>query len=359
MAEERAVPDTAEWPPESLETLAACPLCGSGERTVLYQGLEDRVFFCAPGRWTLYSCRACGGAFLDPRPDAWSIHRAYHAYYTHEAAVAEDPASQGLYWRWLRALRNDHLNAYYGYRLEPALPGGRRLLTPSRRVGAGLSIRHLSLPVPSPRLLDLGCGNGVFLLRMQQTGWKVEGLEPDPQAAAAARQAGLTVQQSVLAADTYLEDSFDAITLNHVIEHLHQPRETLEICYRILRPGGVLWIATPNLQSLGHTQFGAVWVGLDPPRHLVLFTPSSLTRALHQAGFRDVSPPIAGWAARWYFKASESIAAGKDPMRSSLRGIRRWKASCQARYANMRAWLNPALGEEVILLAQKGSRFGG
>ena len=79
--------DNQHWPPDDLETLAACEVCGGTDRPVWLQGLADRIFGVAPGRWQLRRCAGCGVAALDPRPTEASIGRAYARYYTHDEAM--------------------------------------------------------------------------------------------------------------------------------------------------------------------------------------------------------------------------------------------------------------------------------
>src|ERR1700730_4983745 len=67
------------WPAEELEAVDRCPLCGCADRIALHLDLTDRVFFCAPGTWSLYRCGGCEGAYLDPRPTSESIARAYRS----------------------------------------------------------------------------------------------------------------------------------------------------------------------------------------------------------------------------------------------------------------------------------------
>jgi 2-polyprenyl-3-methyl-5-hydroxy-6-metoxy-1,4-benzoquinol methylase len=83
------------------------------------------------------------------------------------------------------------------------------------------------------------------------------------------------------------------VTLSHVIEHVHDPVETLRHCCRVLEPGGYLWIETPNVDSAGYATFGRFWRGLEAPRHLVIFNADSLARLLRQVGFDrvEVLPP--------------------------------------------------------------------
>ena len=135
------------------------------------------------------------------------------------------------------------------------------------------------------RLLDVGCGNGVFLDVMRQLGWEVTGVDPDGAAVTVARQKlGLQVFEGSLEEAGLPGGHFDAITMNHVIEHVPDPIGTLRECHRVLRPGGRLVVATPNISSLGRRLFDDAWVLWDPPRHLHLFSQSALRACAELAG---------------------------------------------------------------------------
>jgi SAM-dependent methyltransferase len=85
------------------------------------------------------------------------------------------------------------------------------------------------------------------------------------------------------------DGSVSCVRMNHVIEHLYQPREALSVIRRKLRPGGRVHISTPNPLSLGSRAFKRRWHALDSPRHVVLYPPSVLRRLLAESGFRDIS----------------------------------------------------------------------
>src|SRR5262249_55008638 len=150
-----------------------------------------------------------------------------------------------------RELRNGYMNARYGYSFAPASGAGRILLPlfPRRRESADWSCRHLR---KGTALLDVGCGNGEMLARMARAGRTVDGGEPDPVAAQVARDAGIPVTVAPLEEADLAPNHFDAVTMSHVLEHLHDPAAALANCRRALAPGGHLWIATPNLGSAGH-----------------------------------------------------------------------------------------------------------
>ena len=121
---------------------------------------------------------------------------------------------------------------------------------------------------------------------MRIAGWEVEGLDFDEKAIDRAwREYGVTVRHGDLRAACYPDGSFDAVTMNHVIEHVHDPIAPLAESWRILISGGRLVVATPNIASSGHERFGRNWRGLEPPRHLHLFSEKTLAEAARHAGF--------------------------------------------------------------------------
>jgi SAM-dependent methyltransferase len=258
------------------------------------------------------------------------------------------------------ALRNGYINKRYGYHLKPANILGYYLAQffPARRFNEDRWLRHQYYPRRDPTLLDVGCGNGSYLIQMKSLGWIVEGVDPDPEAVEITKQMGITVHLGTLSDVALPESYFDAITFSHVIEHLHDPKISLEKCFRILRPGGLMWIATPNLKANGHRIFSKHWIGLDPPRHITLFTPDSLINLIRRVGFNISSNPAntTNWITDIFFIGSNAIALGEDPFHNPplLTQELRWKA----RIANWHAWVNPELSEELILLAWK-PKLGG
>jgi SAM-dependent methyltransferase len=138
-------------------------------------------------------------------------------------------------------------------------------------------------------VLDIGCGPGVLINQMRSRGWQVRGTERSPSAAQQARDvfhldvSAIGVDELVATGATY-----DAVVLWHVAEHLHVPLDTVRGAARLLRPGGVLLVAVPNFASPEARLGRAGWFHLDVPRHLVHFTPATLTAVLAAAGFRPV-----------------------------------------------------------------------
>jgi 2-polyprenyl-3-methyl-5-hydroxy-6-metoxy-1,4-benzoquinol methylase len=232
----------AEWPAHGLEEVTRCPACEAPGRSRLHKNLSDENSRCAPGRWSLSRCVQCGTAYLDPRPTRSTISLAYRRYYTHDGRGHEELSRLG-----------------------------------------GLVFATLPVNAAANKFLDVGSGSGFMVLRARELGWNAEGLDPDEAAVRAARSHGVPITHGTV--DSLDPCSYDVITMNHVIEHVHDPIDALRACRQALRPNGSLWLATPNIGSLGHSVFRTAWYGLDPPRHIAVYSAKGLAAALHAAGF--------------------------------------------------------------------------
>jgi len=138
------------------------------------------------------------------------------------------------------------------------------------------------------RILDVGCGNGQFLAHMHDLGWEVMGVEPDPEAVRIAwERFRVKVFLGSINKANFHYNYFDAITMNHVIEHVSNPVEVLKECYRLLKPGGKMILLTPNIESLGHRLFKKLWLYLDPPIHFCLFSPRTIQMCAELGGLLE------------------------------------------------------------------------
>lgn len=266
------------------ETVETCPLCGSPEKQALYSELKDRMYGFA-GEWAYVECRDCTLVFLDPRPTEESIGDAYAVYPTH--TPGRPPNS--ILRRTRSYITSGYLANTLGYTEGVGnlqrLAGWLMYLHPGQREYMNGSVMYL----PAYRrghVLDVGAGAGELLAKLRDLGWTVEGVDTDPKAAESIlARSGIEVRVGTLDQQGYPSEHFDILTMSHVIEHVHDPVGLLAECRRILKPGGVLVIATPNADSLGHRYFGKDWRAVEPPRHLTLFTSQTLTDAARRAGF--------------------------------------------------------------------------
>lgn len=233
-----------------------CLLCGSGNWSPLVEAPD--MGLAANGRWFMVvQCRDCGLCFTNPRPSPVTIGQFYQSDYPpHQPRAKEDAP------RWWQRL-----------------PGLGRWHDPRRRLprfGQG-------------RLLDFGCGNGSFLVRMRRQGWNVCGLDSDLEVIdRLRREHGIPGVVGSLPHPELPDEAFDAVTMWQSLEHVHQPLETLRAAHRLLTPDGKLIVATPNIDSLAFRWFGPAWSGLDLPRHLLHFSPWTIRLCLYRSGFRSI-----------------------------------------------------------------------
>lgn len=316
-----------------------CYLCGTVGNP-LYQGLRDHLY-SAPGVWSLRRCRnsTCGLVWLDPMPLPSEVWKAYTHYYTHGGnnVVARTPSIRTHILALLKIVYRGALH------LTPFLLARRRLA-------------HMYLDGVQPgRLLDVGCGSGERLALLQSLGWEVVGQEVDSSAAQHARDHyGVDVRIGTLEAIGLPEASFDAVVANHVIEHVPDPVGLLATCNRLLKDGGLLVVVTPNVDSYGRRYFGQSWRGLEPPRHLYLFTPRTLMAAAEKAGITASRCETSAANAEILAVGSYDIrAGGHDRLGPGSRLSHRIRAFA----FQWRAWLVWLLqrgsGEECILWAKK------
>lgn len=327
----------------------SCILCGR-EGKLLYSGLRDRLF-AAPGAWSLMECPACQLVWLNPRPVSEDLGKLYSQYFTHQADVPRRALS-GL----RKRVKESILSTSFAYPIE----GSHRLMGsvlsrigPLREIVGG-GVMWLSAQERG-RLLDVGCGNGMFLDRMRQLGWEVTGVEPDGAAVKVAREKlGLEVIEGSLEDAGLPDKHFDAVTMNHVIEHVPDPIGTLKECQRVLKLRGKLVVATPNIMSMLSKVFGEYWRGLEVPRHLHIFSPHSLRLAAERTGLQVMEIRTTARSAWWMHAASTCIRRdgallGGSPTRAGahmrLRGLA-FQALEHAR----------GQGEEIVMVA--GRSFG-
>lgn len=271
------------WPPNELETISACPYCGSKDQTMAYQNVEDWSFGSAAGRWNYWRCGDCHALFLNPRPDTRSIGRAYGHYYTHGSAPGPTLLASTK-----QRLRNEYWSHLFATSVLPRL-GLPRWAGPifglfKPWIAEPFGLRQLA-ELPKGVLIDVGCGNGDTVKLAGQLGWQALGIELDAAAVRAARARGLHVIEGSYEALSLHQGQADCLICSHVIEHVHQPLKLLRLLLAALKPNGTLLLSAPNAASHLSDRYGGNWRGLEAPRHLAIPDATWLMAYLRSEGF--------------------------------------------------------------------------
>ena len=256
----RGVTRSADLTDEDVEA-PPCVICGGTTFDPVRPACPDRRHWMEP-RFDIVRCSGCALVQTNPRPSPASMGRFYPAGYS---SFANNPGGRGgVAGRVRDALRVPYLLRYRD------------------------SLRFPAPPRPGARLLDVGSGAGALLDIAQRAGWEVYGIEPHEAAAEESVLAvGLSPDRILRGAAEDVDlpaESFDLVTMHHVIEHLHDPKTVVESVRRWLRPGGAVNIRCPDFGSFERRLFGEAWMGLDMPRHLYHFEEATLRRLLADAG---------------------------------------------------------------------------
>lgn len=242
-----------------------CLICNSKNKRFLFLA-KDRLH-AIPGTFRVMRCTKCGCIMLDPQPSMAEVAKyypsTYHAYARYNPNTRKERFAIAMY------------KQYFG---QSGNILSKLLFLPFKHLLRGTHI------IPGGKILDVGCGNGSFLTKMQLAGMDAYGVEFSPDGAKEAQRRGLKVKCGTLEQQKYPSNFFDVITLNHVYEHVPDPLGTLKELKRILKPDGRVIIAVPNARSLAAKLFGRFWASLDAPRHLSIHTPHTMRVAAEKAG---------------------------------------------------------------------------
>ena len=259
--------------------MTPCPLCGSSDEKELLLAPDETT----DDVYRVAQCRRCDMAYLNPRPDRASIGHYYADDYEPYQAPKRDGAGPYGLWRGLRRLVcaqafgdpppltrwSDKLIAALA---APIFHPGRNSLTALSFHGQG-------------RLLDFGCGSGWYAKRMSDRGWNVTAMDFNPHTAQqVAERYGLRTLSGTLPHPEVADASFDVVVMGASLEHVHCPHEVVGAAVRALAPGGRFVAVVPNFAAAAFRWFGVDWWPLDPPRHLLHFTPATMRRLMAMHG---------------------------------------------------------------------------
>lgn len=265
-----------------------CPWCGSNKAQINLW-LKDE--FLTKKDFHICECLNCGLLYTMPRPSKEKIG----AYYKSDEYYSHQENKKGFVPRLYEAIKK--INLKHKFRLA-------------------------SRDLPVGKLLDIGCGVGDFLHVAENRGWECTGVEPSEEAREIARQ---RIKGDLL----YSEDleqlpdqSFDLITMWHVLEHVDDLKWQVAQLQRLIKPNGRIVIAVPNYRSYDGRFYNAYWAAYDVPRHLNHFNRTVLTKIFKTSGLSLVCMDKLVWDAYYISFMSEQYKHHFMPLvRGVFRGL--------------------------------------
>ena len=242
---------------------SACPCCSSASIARVLTAKDHTV---SQDYFDIWECSTCSIRFTQAVPDQDEIGK----YYQSENYISHSDTKKGL------------INALYHTVRKFTLLRKRNLIKKYTGIGEG-------------KILDIGCGSGAFLNTMRFSDWEITGLEPDESARKKAKEVyGLQIDPSEKLFQLEPK-SYDAITMWHVLEHVHKLNDYLDQLKKLLKPGGKIFIAVPNYTSYDADKYGKDWAAYDVPRHLYHFSPKAMNGLLTRHGLQ-----LTGMKPMWY-----------------------------------------------------------
>jgi 2-polyprenyl-3-methyl-5-hydroxy-6-metoxy-1,4-benzoquinol methylase len=275
----------------------SCPVCNSTSIHPLLTVKDESV---SGEQFVIWQCEQCSLRFTQDVPDEASIG----SYYKSPDYISHSNTNKGLMNKLYQRVRHFTLN-----------------------LKANLVIHSTGLQ--QGKMLDVGCGIGAFIHVMKEKGWQVEGVEPDVDARKLAKELyQLTIKEPSSLFD-FPPSSFDAITLWHVLEHVHDLHNYVAQLKLKLKQNGKLLIAVPNYQSLDAEIYRLKWAAYDVPRHLYHFTPKAIQILMEQHGL-NVTGKKPMWFDSFYISLLSSkyrngytnwLGAGINGLRSNIKAL--------------------------------------
>lgn len=267
----------------------SCPNCGNKNISSI---LKAKDYTVSGEKFEIWECSNCTQRFTQNIPDKENISK----YYQSENYISHSDTAKGL------------VNNLYHKVRKHTLIQKRKLIIRSIKKNKG-------------NILDVGAGIGAFLNTMKMANWKITGTEPDKNAREKAMQLyGINLDQSENLY-SFPEKNFDAITLWHVLEHVHDLHEYVEQLKKLLSANGKLFIAVPNYTSKDANIYKEYWAAYDVPRHLYHFSPKAMKNLLNTHGLKIEKIKPMWFDSIYVSMLSEQYKAGNPrPVKAMING---------------------------------------
>ena len=231
-----------------------CPVCG---QNAIADKFVVKDYTVSGEEYMLQHCTACSFVFTQDVPSQEEIG----TYYASQNYISHSNTQKGI------------VNNLYHKVRKITLASKRKLVENITGITKG---NHL----------DVGCGTGAFLNEMKTAGWNITGLEPDDTARKNAQELFNIQPQASHELFNLSVENYDAITMWHVLEHVHQLHEYVAQLKILLKPKGKLFIAVPNYTAYDADHYQRFWAAYDVPRHLYHFSPDSMRVLMEKHGLQ-------------------------------------------------------------------------
>lgn len=290
----------------------SCPVCKSEAIVPKLKAIDHTV---SKEEFSIWHCNNCTARFTQDVPAQDDIG----GYYASADYISHSDTKEGI------------INSLYHLVRKRTLASKRKLVMSETGINKGA-------------ILDIGCGTGAFLSTMKNAGWTITGLEPD----AAARVKAVELYQiNPLEPGKLFElipASYNAITMWHVLEHVHQLHEYVRQIETLLTGKGKLFIAVPNYTSSDADVYGENWAGYDVPRHLYHFSPQSMEELLNTYNLKLIACKPMWFDSFYVSMLSEKYKNGKGNI---------FKAVINGFLSNLKAFGNTKKCSSVIYVIGK------
>ena len=260
-----------------MEHLLNCPICNK-ERFTSFLSCKD--YTVSQSEFTIVNCESCGFTFTNPRPKPENLG----SYYKSEEYISHSNTNKGLIFKLYQIVRN--------YTLDKKVNLIKKFGNPKT-------------------LLDIGCGTGAFLDRCVKNNISVTGVEPDDKA----RNFAISNFKLNVFEESFInkieDNSFDTITMWHVLEHVSDLEDRIKQLKRILKKDGTLFVALPNIESYDAQVYGKYWAAYDVPRHLYHFKKNDVANLFNKVSMKIIERKPMKFDSFYVSMLSEKYSTGK------------------------------------------------
>ncbi len=263
-----------------------CLLCGSNNLKPIQKDLpaEDGSLF------NILECVSCRLGMIDPILPLKTLSRYYpEDYYSYQEMADHQEVNGSMYECIGRYIRAHTYQDHYLPISKKKMNLWDKICMKASSLLGGFRFGFSLPPQNGGQILDVGCGDGFFLRSVKDIGWEVHGVEMSEEAVHRAKSMGVEhVTRGTFDDASYPDSFFDVIRFWSVLEHIHDPVDTLAKARQLLKPGGILVIQVPNYRSTVARWFGSRWCAWDVPRHLFHFSSRSLKTLLEKSCFQTI-----------------------------------------------------------------------